>query len=108
MKQTLLALMSIWLAVPAFAATQPSVKASLYRIDFNLRLYEICGVASGVTNPATVDITVDGGTKFEGHYVTSSNGNGSFCQVIRVFGNAVAVDVLGQTQQLVTTQAVAR
>ena len=108
MKQTLLALLSIWLAVPAFAAAQPSVKASLYNIDFKLRLYEVCGVASGVANPAVVDITVDGGTKFEGHYVTSSNGNGSFCQVIRVVGNAVSIDVLGHTQQLVTAQAATR
>lgn len=71
------------------------VKASAYRIDMNLRLYEICGNVTGATSfdGMKVDIIVDPG-KNEGHYVTGLNLQGQFCQVVRIAGNSVNVAII--------------
>lgn len=92
MKKSLIAF--ALLASQSVFANNIEVNATAYRIDMNLRLYEICGAVTGTTNfdGMKVDIVVDPG-KHEGHYVTALNSKGQFCQVVRIAGNSVNVVV---------------
>lgn len=94
MKKLLAILGLVVLSQPAFAAV--TVNAGVYRIDLNLRLYEVCGTITATAKEKIdgllVDIKTDSG-KNEGHYVTTSNTNGKFCQIVRVIGNQLDVSV---------------
>ena len=98
------------LTQPAFAAY--SIKSSAYSLDFNLRLYEVCGkVTSDANEPVgglLLDMKTDSG-KNEGHYVTTSNTAGSFCQIVRVIGNQFDISLQATTATpLVTTSVKVR
>ena len=102
MKSLLIALAvlgSTVFSIGAFAGGK--IDASVTRIDMNLRLYEICGHVSGLTNLANiaVDIEVDPG-KYPGHYMTTTNKDGHFCQVIRLVGTGLNVTADGVTSTL--------
>lgn len=94
MRKALLVLITAFSASGAMAA---DVNASIYRIDMNLKLYEVCGSVTGMTSPGNlaVEIEVDPG-KHAGHYVTHTNVDGKFCQIVRVVGNSINIKVDSQ------------
>jgi hypothetical protein len=76
----------------ARAEDEHKIEATVYRIDMNLRLYEVCGKITGPSaDGITVEIVPDEGTKQQGNYNTFANSSGQFCHVVRIIGNRLNI-----------------
>ncbi len=88
-----LALIGLFAAPSAFADDEYEVKAQIYSIEPNLRLYEVCGTVIGPEKASNMDVELipDFETRREGHYMTKTNKDGKFCQIIRIIGNRLNI-----------------
>ena len=99
----LFGVLALLISANAFAAYE--VKASAGAVDFNNRIYEVCGVVTGgpVDNIKVV-LEVDPG-KNVGYYVTHTNTDGRFCQLLHVY-SGINISVIAGTAEKVLLQKI--